>query len=212
MTSPYKAVCFDVGGVLTHSMSTVMPQAAIAAGIDLEKLGPIFMEMFISEGDTDNPGHQLERGEISMDHFVSIMGDMGTEIRKVLHPASEHFIMAKLEPAQVMHDFVQEVRNANFATGIISNVISEWLPWWENFTPTHELFDVVLYSCDVGLRKPNASIYLSAAQQLNFTPEEIVYLDDFLPMAEAARKVGMKVIHVTDHATAIAEARELLGL
>ena len=124
MTSPYKAVCFDVGGVLTHSMSTVMPQAAIAAGIDLEKLGPIFMEMFISEGDTDNPGHQLERGEISMDHFVSIMGDMGTEIRKVLHPASEHFIMAKLEPAQVMHDFVQEVRNAKFATGIISNVIS----------------------------------------------------------------------------------------
>ena len=120
--------------------------------------------------------------------------------------------MAKLEPAQVMHDFVQEVRNANFATGIISNVISEWLPWWENFTPTHELFNVVLYSCDVGLRKPNASIYLSAAQQLNFAPEEIVYLDDFLPMAEAARKVGMKVIHVTDHAAAIAEARELLGL
>jgi len=189
-----------------------MPQAAIAAGIDLEKLGPIFMEMFISEGDTDNPGHQLERGEISMDHFVSIMGDMGTEIRKVLHPASEHFIMAKLEPAQVMHDFVQEVRDANFATGIISNVISEWLPWWDDFTPSHELFDVVLYSCDVGLRKPNASIYLSAAQQLNFAPEEIVYLDDFLPMAEAARKVGMKVVHVTDHAAAIAEARELLGL
>ena len=212
MTSPYKAVCFDVGGVLTHSMSTVMPQGAIAAGIDLEKLGPIFMEMFISEGDTDNPGHQLERGEISMDHFVSIMGDMGSEIRKVLHPASEHFIMAKLEPAQVMHDFVQEVRNAKFATGIISNVISEWLPWWEDFTPSHDLFDVVLYSCDVGLRKPNASIYLSAAAQLNFAPEEIVYLDDFLPMAEAARKVGMKVIHVTDHAAAIAEARELLGL
>ena len=147
-----------------------------------------------------------------MDYFVNMMGDMGTEIRKVLHPDSEHFIMAQLKPARAMHDFVQEVRDANFGTGIISNVISEWLPWWDDFTPSHELFDVVLYSCDIGLRKPNASIYLSAAQQLNLDPVEIVYLDDFLPMAEAARKVGMKVVHVTDHAAAIAEARELLGL
>ncbi len=212
MPSPYKAVCFDVGGVLTHSMDSVMPESISASGVDFAKLAPIFMEMFVSDSDTDNPGHQLERGEISIDHFVDIMGDMGTEIRKVLHPDSEHFIMAKLKPAQVMHEFVQEVRDAGFATGIISNVISEWLPWWDNFTPSHELFDVVLYSCDVGLRKPSTSIYLSAAQQLNYSPEEIVYLDDFLPMVEAARKVGMRVVHVTDHAAAIAEARELLGL
>jgi putative hydrolase of the HAD superfamily len=81
-----------------------------------------------------------------------------------------------------------------------------------NFTPSHDHFDAVLYSCNVGLRKPNTSIYLSAAEQLNYSPEEIVYLDDFLPMVEAARKVGMKVVHVTDHDAAIAEARELLGL
>ena len=161
---------------------------------------------------TDNPGHQLERGEISIDHFVEIMGETGLEIRKVLHPDSEHFIMHNLKPALVMHEFVQEVRSAGFSTGIISNVIREWLPWWVDFTPPHDLFDAVLYSCEVGLRKPNASIYLSAAKQLNYSPEEIVYLDDFLPMVEAARKVGMKVVHVTDHATAIAEARELLGL
>jgi putative hydrolase of the HAD superfamily len=212
MSSPYKAVCFDVGGVLTHSMDSVMPASISASGVDFAKLAPIFMEMFVSDSDTDNPGHQLERGEISIDHFVDIMGENGQEIRKVLHPDSEHFIMHNLKPALVMHDFVREVRNAGFSTGIISNVIREWLPWWVDFTPPRELFDAVLYSCNVGLRKPNTSIYLSAAEQLNYSPEEIVYLDDFLPMVEAARRVGMKVVHVTDHAAAIAEARELLGL
>lgn len=212
MSSPYKAVCFDVGGVLTHSMESVMPTSILTSGIDFAMLAPIFMEMFVSDSDTDNPGHQLERGEISLNDFVELMGETGQEIRKVLHPDSEHFIMHNLEPALVMHDFVNEVRSAGFSTGIISNVIREWLPWWEDFTPSHDLFDVVLYSCDVGLRKPNTSIFLSAAQQLNYPPDEILYFDDFLPMVESARKVGMKVIHVTDHTAAIAEARELLGL
>lgn len=212
MSSPYKAVCFDVGGVLTHSMESVMPTSILTSGIDFAMLAPIFMEMFVSDSDTDNPGHQLERGEISLNDFVELMGETGQEIRKVLHPDSEHFIMHNLKPALVMHDFVSEVRSAGFSTGIISNVIREWLPWWEDFTPSHDLFDVVLYSCDVGLRKPNTSIFLSAAQQLNYSPDEILYFDDFLPMVESARKVGMKVIHVTDHTAAIAEARELLGL
>lgn len=212
MSSPYKAVCFDVGGVLTHSMESVMPTSILTSGIDFAMLAPIFMEMFVSDSDTDNPGHQLERGEISLNDFVELMGETGQEIRKVLHPDSEHFIMHNLKPALVMHEFVSEVRSAGFSTGIISNVIREWLPWWEDFTPSHDLFDVVLYSCDVGLRKPNTSIFLSAAQQLNYSPDEILYFDDFLPMVESARKVGMKVIHVTDHTAAIAEARELLGL
>lgn len=212
MSSPYKAVCFDVGGVLTHSMESVMPTSILTSGIDFAMLAPIFMEMFVSDSDTDNPGHQLERGEISLNDFVELMGETGQEIRKVLHPDSEHFIMHNLKPALVMHDFVSEVRSAGFSTGIISNVIREWLPWWEDFTPSHDLFDVVLYSCEVGLRKPNTSIFLSAAQQLNYSPDEILYFDDFLPMVESARKVGMKVIHVTDHTAAIAEARELLGL
>ena len=205
-----KAVCFDVGGVLTKSMESVMPQAAAKAGIDLVALGPVLAEMFISDGDGDNPGHRLERGEISIDEFAELAGAHGTSIRTLLHPDSEHFIMAALTPSQLMHDFVSEVHDAGLATGVISNVVHEWMPWWVKFTPPAELFDTILYSCAIGQRKPNSVIYETAITNLGFEPNEILYLDDFAPMADAARKAGMSVINVGDHAAAIAEARRLL--
>jgi len=208
----FKAVCFDVGGVLTMSMESVMPQAAANAGIDLIALGPVLAEMFISDGDGDNPGHRLERGEISIDTFAELAGPHGTSIRTLLHPDSEHFIMNALAPSQLMHDFVSEVHEAGFATGVISNVVHEWMPWWVKFTPPEALFDTVLYSCLIGQRKPNALIYETAIKNLHVKPSEILYLDDFAPMADAARVAGMKVINVSDHATAIAEARRLLAL
>jgi putative hydrolase of the HAD superfamily len=208
----FNAVCFDVGGVLTMSMESVMPQAAAKAGIDLVALGPVLAEMFISDGDGDNPGHRLERGEISIDEFAELAGAHGASIRALLHPDSEHFIMAALTPSPLMHDFVSEVHDAGLATGVISNVVHEWMPWWVKFTPPAHLFDTILYSCAIGQRKPNSLIYETAITNLAVEPSEILYLDDFAPMADAARKAGMRVIDVGDHASAIAEARRLLAL
>jgi len=209
---PFKAVCFDVGGVLTQPMNAVMIKSATDAGIDLEVLGPVFHAMFVSEGDDETPGHRLERGEITIEEFLDIVGVHGGEIRKVLHPDSEHFAMAKLSPSHEMHNLVREVRDAGFATGIISNVVHEWMPWWDKFVPPPNMFDTILYSCIVGLRKPNPSIYAAAIANLNVEPHEVLYLDDFEPMANAARDAGMHVVHVHDHSAAIAEVRLTLAL
>ena len=78
--------------------------------------------------------------------------------------------------------------------------------------PPHDRFDVVLFSCEVGLRKPNPAIYELALERLGVAAEAALFLDDFAAMAEGARRVGMTAIDVVDHDDAIAQARSLLGL
>jgi HAD superfamily hydrolase (TIGR01509 family) len=82
------------------------------------------------------------------------------------------------------------------------------LPWWDAVTPAD--FDVVVHSCAVGLRKPNPAIYLHAVELLDLDPSEVMFLDDFSAMAEAAAAVGLVAVRVGEHAEAIEDARRLL--
>jgi putative hydrolase of the HAD superfamily len=128
-----------------------------------------------------------------------------------MDPSSVHFVPAGFEADPAMHAFVREVRTLGYRTAIISNVVDEWLPWWNAVTPPLDLFDVVVHSCAVGLRKPNPAIYEFTLDALGIAAHEALYLDDFPAMAEAAAALGMVTVHVTDHASAIAEARRHLA-
>ena len=208
----FKAVVWDVGGVLTMPMVEAIPEAARRARVDMAELAPKLMETFMHDGDTDSAPHRLERGEISLDDYLAHMGELGDEIRKILHPESPHFVFEFLERNHAMHDFVDEVTAAGYLTGIISNVVAEWLPWWETFVHPAQRFDVVLYSCVDGVRKPNIEIFRMAARRLGVSTHDVLFFDDSASMVTAAREAGMHTVHVTDGDAAIAEARLLLGL
>ena len=208
----FKAVVWDVGGVLTMPMVDAIPEAARRAQVDMAALAPRLMETFMHDGDTDSPPHRLERGEISLDDYLIHMGDLGDEIRKILHPDSPHFVFEFLERNHTMHDFVDEVTAAGYLTGIISNVVTEWLPWWEKFVHPAQRFDMVLYSCVDGLRKPNIEIFRTAIQRFEVAPQDVLFFDDSESMVNAAREAGIHTIHVTNSDEAIAEARRLLSL
>jgi len=97
-----------------------------------------------------------------------------------------------------------------YRTALITNSVVEWLPWWDRVLPDGDVFDVVVHSCRVGLRKPDPAIYRLALDRLGVQPAEAMFLDDFEAMADAAREVGMHVVHVTEHAAALRDARALL--
>jgi putative hydrolase of the HAD superfamily len=208
----FKAVLWDVGGVLTMPMVEAIPEAARRAQVNMAELAPKLLETFMHDGDGDSAPHRLERGEISLDDYLTHMGELGSEIRKILHPDSPHFVFDFLERNHAMHDFVDEVTKAGYATGIISNVVAEWLPWWEKFVHPAERFDVILYSCIDGVRKPNIEIFLAAARRLDVSPNDVLFFDDSESMVTAARGVGMHTIHVTNSDEAIAMARQLLDI
>jgi epoxide hydrolase-like predicted phosphatase len=75
-----------------------------------------------------------------------------------------------------------------------------------------ELFDAVVISGEVGLRKPEPAIYRLAAERLGVAPEGCVFVDDLAPNVRGAAAVGMVGVHYVDHVRAVGELEELFGV
>lgn len=214
MTRPgaaVRAVVFDVGGVLTEPLGETIGRRMLQTGVDLEVMASVMLPMFASPTDGDEPAHRLERGEITIADFVASMGDHADLVRRVLDPASADFAIV-LSPHHGMQALVAELKEAGFATGLLSNSIREWQAAWDAAITDPGTFDARVFSWDVGLRKPNPAAYHLVCDRLGVAPAEVLFLDDFEPMVAGARDAGLQALHVRDHATAIAEVRSLLSL
>ena len=76
----------------------------------------------------------------------------------------------------------------------------------------YALFDAVLESRVLGVRKPDPRFYELACERLGVFPEECVFLDDLGVNLKPARALGMHTIKVTDPAQALDELGRLVGL
>ncbi len=74
------------------------------------------------------------------------------------------------------------------------------------------LVDVVIDSCEVGVRKPNPAIYQLTTDRLGIAPDRCLFLDDFPWNLTPAVELGMQVQHVTDPVSGAAKLLESLGL
>jgi putative hydrolase of the HAD superfamily len=104
---------------------------------------------------------------------------------------------------------VRELRAEGYRTAILTNNVKEWGRYWKESIPL-DLFELVVDSCDVGLRKPDPAIFRLTCDRLGVAPEAAVFLDDTRRHVEAARQVGLHAILVRDPWTALAELDALL--
>jgi putative hydrolase of the HAD superfamily len=74
------------------------------------------------------------------------------------------------------------------------------------------LFDHVIESAKIGLRKPDPRIYQMMVEKLDVDPKACVYLDDLGVNLKPAREIGMTTIKVLNAAQAIAELEAATGL
>lgn len=108
-----------------------------------------------------------------------------------------------------MHAAVQAARAAGMATGLLSN------SWGMDDYPRHlfpGLFDVVVISAEVGMRKPEQRIFRHTAGLLGLTPQECVFIDDLEVNVVAAEAVGMTAVLHTEPDATVARLSEILGL
>lgn len=207
-----KAVVFDVGGVLTSPLRETFEKISAAGVIDLAKVGPQFRDTFMVGHDGDLPSHRLERGEITIDEFVATLGEARDAVWTLMHPESPHSLFTHVTPHAGMHDLVDDARCAGYKTGIVSNIFTEYIPRWDEITNHVGRFDSVVYSCSVGVRKPNKAIFDIALAELALHAHEVLFIDDTIDMVTAARDYGFVAVEVADHTTAIAEARKILAI
>jgi epoxide hydrolase-like predicted phosphatase len=109
--------------------------------------------------------------------------------------------MAALRDEMVVYpqvvDRVAGLRRSGLKTALVTNNVREGSAMWRSLLAVDDLFDVVIDSSEVGVRKPNRAIL--ALQQLGVTdPACAVFLDDLESNVDAARAVGIHAIVVGD--------------
>lgn len=219
MTSTrYDAVFFDFGGVFIDSPFAVATVAAERLGMEPAQLLATLFGPY--ENDTDHPWHRLERGELSFDlarEEIRELFRVGAAMD--LDPITVLADLAGDGTTHVRHgmvDLVRDARTSGLRTGIITNNIAEFGGYWRNIIPLEELFDDVVDSSEVKMRKPGSEIYRLACARLDVDPDRSVFVDDFDGNVIGARAVGLTAVccgygrDTTD--AAVLELRDLLGL
>ena len=160
--------------------------------------------------ETDHPWHQLERGEITMAEFgmglVQRAADAGVEL-DFTALRSYHADMAA-HPRMVAT--ITQLRRDGYRTALVTNNIKEAGDEWRSLVDLDGLFDAVVDSCVVGMRKPDANIFLHALEQVGSRPEQAVFLDDHPANVAGAQRAGLKGIVVDDVDRALDELLALL--
>lgn len=208
--SELRALIVDFGGVLTSSLSGSMGSWAEAESIDTGELRAVMSDWLgTSYGDDAavNPIHALERGEIEVPDFER---ELATRLRTLDgHPVEAEGLLVRMfagfELQSPVSDAVKRVKRAGFATALLSNS-------WGNDYPRDgwdEMFDAVVISGEVGMRKPDHEIFRLTARKLDVAPEQCVFVDDLMPNVAASVEVGMVGVH---HVTPQQTVEELEAL
>lgn len=214
MPKTVKAVLFDFGGVFTDS-----PFHAVNAYGEELGVGPGVITRIVFgsyERDGDHPWHQLERGELTLEVAreqilqLGLESELHTDIYELFaRMAGNNGGAAQKQP---LVDCVRSLKQDGYPTGIVTNNVKEFGEGWRAMIPVDELFDFVVDSSAVGVRKPDPRIFEIALAQLSgLAPEEVVFLDDYQANVDAARALGMQGVTVgPDLQAVIAELDALL--
>ena len=210
MSPRIRAVVCDFGGVLTTPLIESFLHYQERSGIPFDQVVAAMGR--ITQRTGINPLHELEKGVLTEDEFLgSIEQEMGggVSLRALPDVYFEH-----LRENEPMIDFVRSLRaGRGLRSALLTNNVREWEPKWRAMLPEiDEIFEVVVDSAFVGMRKPDPAIYELTVERLGdgVAPSECVFIDDIDVNCDAARALGMSAVHFRSTEQAIAEVEALL--
>jgi putative hydrolase of the HAD superfamily len=204
-------VISDFGGVLTSPLLHSFAAFQDRSGIRLEALGAALGTL---ERETGlHPLYELECGRMTEERFLRDLGDqlakdLGHAVE--MHEFTEQYF-AHLRPNEPMIACLRQLRDGGVRMAMLTNNVREWEPRWRAMLPVDEIFEDVVDSAFVGMRKPDPRIYLLSCERLGVQPAECVFLDDLEVNCTAAAELGMTAVWFRDNDQAIAEVRAALG-
>lgn len=211
-----RGVIMDWGGVMTSPIIDTMNAWIAAEQIDRDSYMAVMRRWIVQayvEGSGANPIHALERGECTDEQFERLLA---AELRCVGgQPVRPDGLLGRMFAAGVvqaeMVELVRSLRRAGLRTALLSN---SWgtggLSYPRQLFP--ELFDVVVISAEVGMRKPEEGIFRHTAVQLGLEPRECLFIDDVEANVAAAQAIGLAALHHREPAVTLARLARLLGL
>jgi putative hydrolase of the HAD superfamily len=205
-----EAVIFDFGGVLTSSPFEAFARYEAERGLPID-----IIRRTNAANHLENAWAKFERAEVDIDTFDKLFATeslaLGAEVRgRDVLP----LLQGDLRPEIV--EALKRIK-AQFKTGCITNnlpanAIGSMTGRSLYVAEVMVLFDHVIESAKIGLRKPDPRIYQLMVETLKVDPNNCVYLDDLGVNLKPAREMGMTTIKVTSGAQAIAGLEAATGL
>ena len=195
-----KAVIFDLGGVILRTEYQAPRQhLAESFGMDYEDIDKI---VFGSPS-----AARASVGEITeKEHWLNVMKMLKQPASEFERIREEFFAGDMIDHTLV--EFIRSLRG-KYKTCLISNAFDDLREYIVR-EKIDDAFDYMVISAEVKVAKPEARIYHLALEQLGVSPNEVVFVDDFIENIEACKKLGIHGVHFKDTKTAIQQVKELL--
>ncbi|MGH9229836.1 MAG: HAD-IA family hydrolase [Acidimicrobiales bacterium] len=204
-----RAVIFDFGGVIVTS-----PFEAFTRYERDNGLPEGFLRRLNATDPDSNAWARLERSEVDHAEFAELFeAEARAGGREIDGRAVLALLVGEIRPAMVdalrrCHDRLKTaLLTNNFALPDARGGARPEGPMAE----LADLFDVVIESSNVGLRKPDTAIYQLVCRELGVAPREAVFLDDLGVNLKPARAMGMTTIKVDRPDEALAELEQVVG-
>ena len=212
-----RGVIIDWAGVLTNPLHGTVRAWIEADGIDWDSYAAC-MRGWLDDaylpsepGAVGNPVHALERGECSVEEFEQTLAARLLRLDGGTVPAGgllKRMFAASLT-VPVMYGMLRTIRAAGIRTCLLSN---SWGPGGYPREDFPELFDAVVISHEVGMRKPELRIFRHAAELIGLAPSMCVFIDDIEANVTAARECGMTGIWHDNPERTTGKLSALLGI
>ncbi|MGH2695248.1 MAG: HAD family hydrolase, partial [Actinomycetota bacterium] len=205
----FDALIVDFGGVLTTPLDQSMIAFAEAEGIELEHLVRAALGAYA--GERDDLVTRFETGKLSESEFASAFAARLSEFsgKDISAEGLVQRIFGGLRLEEDMLEAVAAVKGAGIKTGLLSN------SWGVDYYPIDKLkplFDALVISGEVGMRKPDPEIFHLTTEKLGVAAERCVFVDDHPGHLKAAQEVGMTTVLHRGPEQTIAELSKLFAL
>jgi putative hydrolase of the HAD superfamily len=206
MTSVETAI-FDYGGVLTTPVRDSIKAWLVRDSIDPASFSRMIKAWLSRNSPEDTPIRRLEIGELSISEFNGLLAQELVDLDggSIAPGDLVTSMFASLEVDSSMIELVKDVKDVGVRVALLSNS-------WGTTYPREEidsLFEVIVISGEVGMRKPNADVFQYTLGLLGAEPDRAVFIDDAEPNTEGAGRLGIRTILHTDQ---ISTRRQLATL
>jgi len=206
--SGIRAALFDFGGVISTSPFEAFTRYEIEHGLPAD-----FVRGLNATNPDTNAWARHERNELTFDEFCDAYE---AEARLAGHALDAREVIGCLS-GDLRPEMLEAIRRCRerLRTGLITNNMAAMTEGGEGretmLTVVEGMFDVIIESSKVGVRKPDPRIYEMVCEQLTVAPSEVVFLDDLGVNLKPAAAMGMTTIKVVDADKAIAELEAAVG-
>jgi putative hydrolase of the HAD superfamily len=206
-----EAVVSDFGGVLTVPLLEGFARYEERSGVPAEAIGTAIARA-TEAADGRNPLHKIEVGAMTEGEFLAVLerevaAVLGRDVS--LHGFGETYMGGLHENAELF-GFYRALHARGLRFAMLTNNVREWEPLWRAKLPIDEIFETVVDSAFVGMRKPDPAIFALVLERLRLPAEACVFVDDLPVNIEAAEGLGFAVVQHRDTADTIAALERLL--